>query len=72
MESSRRTFLKQTAALSATCMVGFDGQPGAAAALGENAGKGAGTKQGGWYDRPMRWAQLTFVENDPRNYDLAF
>jgi len=23
----------------------------------------------GWYDRPMRWAQLTLVEDDPGNYD---
>jgi Hypothetical glycosyl hydrolase 6/Beta-galactosidase trimerisation domain len=26
----------------------------------------------GWYDRPMRWAQLAFVENDPGNYDREF
>src|SRR6185437_8496962 len=26
----------------------------------------------GWYGRPMRWAQLAFVEDDPGNYDLAF
>ena len=25
-----------------------------------------------WYDRPMRWAQLTLVEDDPGNYDPAF
>ncbi len=25
-----------------------------------------------WYDRPMRWAQLAFVENDPGQYDPAF
>ena len=25
-----------------------------------------------WYDRPMRWAQVAFVEDDPGNYDLAF
>jgi len=25
-----------------------------------------------WYERPMRWAQLAFVENDPGNYDPAF
>ena len=24
------------------------------------------------FDRPMRWAQLTLVENDPGQYDLAF
>src|SRR5215471_15770309 len=26
----------------------------------------------GWYDRPMRWAQLAFVEDDPGNYDPRF
>lgn len=26
----------------------------------------------GWYDRPMRWAQLTLVEDDPGNYDAQF
>jgi type 1 glutamine amidotransferase len=25
-----------------------------------------------WYDKPMRWAQLAFVEDDPGNYDRAF
>jgi hypothetical protein len=25
-----------------------------------------------WYDRPMRWAQMTFVEDDPGNYDPQF
>src|SRR5437660_12489444 len=24
------------------------------------------------FDRPMRWAQLTLVENDPGTYDLQF
>ena len=31
LESTRRTFLKQAAGLSAACMVGFDGQSGAEA-----------------------------------------
>jgi hypothetical protein len=26
----------------------------------------------GWFDRPMRWAQLTLVENDPGRYDPQF
>ncbi len=26
----------------------------------------------GWYDRPMRWAQVAFVENDPGHYDPVF
>jgi hypothetical protein len=25
-----------------------------------------------WYDRPMRWAQIAFVEDDPGNYSPAF
>jgi hypothetical protein len=25
-----------------------------------------------WFDRPMRWAQLTLVENDPGQFDLQF
>ena len=25
-----------------------------------------------WYDRPMRWAQLAFVEDDPGRYDPVF
>jgi hypothetical protein len=32
----------------------------------------AETPQAGWYDRPMRWAQLAFVEDDPGNYDQTF
>src|SRR5580693_9616235 len=72
MESTRRAFLKQTAAISATCLVGFEGQQAASAATVPSAGSEPGIENGGWYDRPMRWAQLSFVENDPGNYDLAF
>ena len=25
-----------------------------------------------WFDKPMRWAQLTLVENDPGQYDPKF
>ena len=59
--SSRRTFLKQAASLSAACVVGFEGQPALAGAAAPS-----------WYDRPMRWAQLSFVEDDPGNYDQQF
>jgi hypothetical protein len=27
---------------------------------------------GPWFDKPMRWAQLTLVEDDPGKYDLQF
>lgn len=29
-------------------------------------------RQPGWYERPMRWAQVAFVEDDPGNYDPKF
>lgn len=32
----------------------------------------AATETASWYDRPMRWAQLTLVEDDPGKYDPAF
>ncbi len=28
--------------------------------------------QAGWYDKPMRWAQISFAEDDPGNYDPQF
>jgi hypothetical protein len=30
------------------------------------------TSPADWYERPMRWAQLAFVEDDPGNYDPRF
>ena len=32
----------------------------------------ADPSQAGWFDRPMRWAQLTLVEDDPARYDSRF
>ena len=32
----------------------------------------AQTPSSSWYNRPMRWAQLTLVEDDPGNYDPQF
>jgi hypothetical protein len=29
----------------------------------------AGIADAEWFDRPMRWAQLTLVENDPGRYE---
>ena len=72
MESSRRTFLKQTAAVSAACMVGFEEQSNAMGAADGNAAAPPALAGRGWYDRPMRWAQVSFVESDPGNYDQAF
>jgi hypothetical protein len=70
MESTRRTFIKQAAGLSAACL-GLNGSLAvAAASSGETETEGASA--GSWYDRPMRWAQLSFVEDDPGNYDPQF
>ena len=63
MNSTRRTFLKQAAGITAAHHL-----------LPASSLFGAETARTnpGWYDRPMRWAQLAFVEDDPGNYDLAF
>jgi len=66
MKSSRRTFLKQAAGLTAISIAGLDA---AAVAGSATPAVAQGT---GWYDRPMRWAQLSFVEDDPGHYDLGF
>ena len=44
-------------------------QTGALAAAGTASGQGAAKP---WFDRPMRWAQLAFVEDDPGRYDPGF
>jgi hypothetical protein len=64
MANSRRIFLKQAAGVTAAHFLNVDQAATARAApvIGNP----------GWYDRPMRWAQLAFVEDDPGNYDLGF
>ncbi len=72
MESSRRTFIKQAAGFTAACVTGLDLEGATNASprfLSDDPSKGGAA---GWYDRPMRWAQLAFVEDDPGNYDLSF
>ena len=58
---NRREFLQASAsgALLAAGSLGASGQTTATAGPG-------------WYDRPMRWAQVAFVEDDPGNYDPKF
>jgi len=45
-----------------------------AAGLCAQAGGAAQTVAGdpGWFDRPMRWAQLNLTEDDPANMDVGF
>src|SRR5439155_1540296 len=65
-EISRRDFLQMTAGA------------GAFATLARPAGDvvsaqpAAGAAADGWFDRPMRWVQLTLVENDPGRFDPQF
>lgn len=72
MKNSRRTFLKQTAVFSAASVVGFRNESTSGAVSLPDAKAGSSPEHGNWYARPMRWAQLSFVENDPGNYDLQF
>jgi Hypothetical glycosyl hydrolase 6/Beta-galactosidase trimerisation domain len=59
---SRREFLQVTAAAGALASVGHMHAGGAHTAVQPDS----------WFDRPMRWVQLTLVENDPGTFDPAF
>lgn len=63
MASSRRTFLGYTAATTAALF-----GPG----VSSWAKSFVDAPQAGWYDKPMRWAQIGFAEDDPGNYDPQF
>lgn len=64
--------MKQAAGLTVACFAGVGTEFSAIGApLKPNSGSEA-AKPDGWYDRPMRWAQVGFVEDDPGNYDLDF
>ncbi len=62
---SRREFLQRTAVTGALVALN---RPGDAT----GAGQSSSADIAAWADRPMRWAQLTLVENDPGQYDLRF
>ncbi|MGD0156228.1 MAG: beta-galactosidase trimerization domain-containing protein [Terracidiphilus sp.] len=70
--SSRREFVKGSVLAATGSLL----PAGAAKDLlaTENAPEAtpASSAADGWYDRPMRWAQLAFVEDDPGNYDPRF
>jgi hypothetical protein len=71
MGSDRRTFLKQAAGFTAACSNSF-GLETATYVSSSTVNTAVGDRGTGWYDRPMRWAQLAFVEDDPGNYDPSF
>src|ERR1700723_3351533 len=72
MGNSRRTFIKQAAGFTTACFTDFVVENAANASSSSLAGDSTGGVSVGWYERPMRWAQLAFVEDDPGNYDLSF
>ncbi len=62
---SRREFLQKTAiAGAASTFAPLESRASVA--------RPAPGTSAGWFDRPMRWAQLTLVENDPGQYDPRF
>ncbi len=65
---TRRNFLKASAMAGAAITLG----PIAARPSGGAGDPGAPAPSPSWTDRPMRWAQLTLVENDPGSFDPKF
>ena len=70
MSMSRRNFLHVTAGASAFGSLGFGGDAESASA--QTSASVVPAALDGWFDRPMRWAQLTLVENDPGRFDPQF
>ena len=71
---SRRTFLHVTAGAGAFATIGA---PDLLAAQAAAQGRALPLPpldpvRPGWFDIPMRWAQLTLVENDPGQFDPQF
>ncbi len=64
---TRREFLQQSGAVTGTSMIA-----GAALAQVARHPDAPATPKGDWYERPMRWMQLAFVEDDPGQYDPKF
>lgn len=62
---SRREFLQATLLAGAAATLG-------AAPAEQPSLPVAQPHTGDWFDRPMRWAQVAFTEDDPGNFDLAF
>jgi hypothetical protein len=62
---SRRNFLKTSATLTAGAVMGPWPLPSAIVAAEP-------IQAPDWFDRPMRWAQLTLVEDDPGKFDPRF
>ena len=74
-QSTRRDFLKTSAVAGAAVTLGEFALRSARAAQPAGAAtvsSGAIPPAPSWVDKPMRWAQLTLVEDDPGKFDLKF
>ena len=67
---SRRDFLQVATTAGAFGSAGWS--PGVPALLHTAPPAPQIVAPGGWFDRPMRWVQLTLVENDPGQFDPRF
>jgi hypothetical protein len=65
---SRRHFLEIAGAAGAFATL----RPPREVTQGAPAAPWPGDALTGWFDRPMRWVQLTLVENDPGRFDPQF
>src|SRR5262249_18744542 len=65
---NRRQFLKSTLAAAVTASLAPP-QPFSLAADSDSLTPKSAPS---WIDKPMRWAQLTLVEDDPAKFDAAF
>jgi hypothetical protein len=69
---TRRGFLQITAGAGALASVAPAVTPTAAEVGPWPSQRPSPNGTDGWFDRPMRWAQLTLVENDPGRFDPQF
>jgi hypothetical protein len=70
--SSRREFVKRSALATTACILPTSAEDHLLAAAGAVETTQPSNPAYGWYSRPMRWAQLAFVEDDSGNYDQRF
>src|SRR6188474_3184533 len=68
---SRRDFLRTGVAAGAVARFRLKAEA-TRVRQGEAEARKSVTDGDGWFDRPMRWVQLTLVENDPGRFDPQF
>jgi hypothetical protein len=70
MHQNRRSFIRTTGVAGATLLASSGVAPWSKLFAAETAP--SPTETPSWVDRPMRWAQLTLVEDDPGKFDPQF